>query len=321
MVTFNDHETPAALSPALDVQDVSHWYGANKVLYRVSLQVAPGQVVGVVGPSGCGKSTLLRAILGVQPPAAGRIVANGHTITKPTRDIGIVYQNYALYEFLNARQNVAIGLKLDETSFPMRFFQPHIYWRARRRQLEQAQAFLEKVGLGGAADLFPGQMSGGMRQRVALAQALILKPKLVLLDEPFGALDESMREELQLMLLRLYQENLVAKADGRVPEYTILLVTHELNEALYVSDRVIGMSRYHTEGDQGSTIVYDKPSPVFHPDDPRDYSKLIEQREQLRQAVFDPDYIKDRNRYVTFWNDLARLANPELLHSSDSDRS
>jgi NitT/TauT family transport system ATP-binding protein len=294
---------------ALEVRNVNHWYGKNRVLHNVNLQIAAGQIVAVVGPSGCGKSTLLRAILGTHPPSSGEIIANGHVITEPTRDVGIVYQNYSLYEFLSARDNVSFGLKLDQTSFPQRVFGFPSYLRKRREHQRQAEAFLEKVGLREAALLYPGQMSGGMRQRVALAQALILKPKIVLLDEPFGALDESMREELQVMLLRFYQENLLAKKAGRVPEYTILIVTHELNEAIYVSDRVIGMSRYHTEGHLGSSIVYDRPSPIFHPEDPRDYSLFIDQREELRRAVFDPEYIKDRNKYVTFWNDLATLAN------------
>lgn len=294
---------------ALEIRDVSHWYGKNRVLHNVNLQIAAGQIVAVVGPSGCGKSTLLRAILGTHPPAAGEIVANGNAITEPTRDVGIVFQNYSLYEFLSARDNVSFGLKLDQTSFAERIFGFPSYLRKRRDHQSQAEAFLDKVGLREAAPLYPGQMSGGMRQRVALAQALILKPKIVLLDEPFGALDESMREELQVMLLRFYQENLLAKKAGLVPEYTILIVTHELNEAIYVSDRVIGMSRYHSEGHLGASIVYDRPSPIFHPEDPRDFSKFIEQREELRRAVFDPEYIKDRNKYVTFWNDLATLSN------------
>ena len=294
---------------ALEVLNVSHWYGKNRVLHNVNLQIAAGQIVAVVGPSGCGKSTLLRAILGTHPPKAGKIIANGHKITEPTRDVGIVYQNYSLYEFLTARENISLGLKLDQTSFPQRVFGFPSYLRLRREHQKQSEAFLKKVGLQEAAELYPGQMSGGMRQRVALAQALILKPKIVLLDEPFGALDESMREELQVMLLRFYQENLLAKKAGLVPEYTILMVTHELNEAIYVSDRVIGMSRYHTEGALGSSIVYDRPSPVFQPEDPRDFSKFIDQREELRRAVFDPQYIKDRNKYVTFWNDLAKTAN------------
>ncbi len=247
-------------SIALEIRDVNHWYGTNRVLHNINLQISAGQIVAVVGPSGCGKSTLLRAILGTHPPSSGEIIANGHPITEPTRDVGIVYQNYSLFEFLTARDNVAFGLKLDQTGLFGRLFGWFGYRKIRNAHREQADAFLEKVGLRHAADLYPNQMSGGMRQRVALAQALIMKPKIVLLDEPFGALDESMREELQVMLLRLYQENLDAKKAGRVPEYTILLVTHELNEAIYVSDRVIGMSRYHSEGELGSSVVYDRPS-------------------------------------------------------------
>ena len=293
---------------ALEVRDVNHWYGTSQVLYNVNLQIAAGQIVAIVGPSGCGKSTLLRAILGTHPPSQGEIDADSHAITEPTRNVGIVYQNYSLFEFLSARDNVAFGLKLDQTNLPGRIFGYFAYRQTRQAHRQQAEAFLKKVGLAESSNLYPNQMSGGMRQRVAIAQALIMKPKIVLLDEPFGALDESMREELQIMLLRLYQENLMAKKAGRVPEYTILIVTHELNEALYVSDRVIGMSRFHTEGQHGSTIVYDRPSPIFHPDDPRDFSRFIEQREELRKAVFDPQYIKDRNKYVTFWNDLATMA-------------
>ena len=107
---------------------------------------------------------------------------------------------------------------------------------------------------------------------MAIAQALIMKPKILLLDEPFGALDEATREELQLMLLNLYQENLAGQErKGEPPPHTILIVTHELNEALYVADRVVGLSQYHREGSQGATIVYDKAAPVFHPTDPKEY--------------------------------------------------
>jgi len=302
---------------ALKIRSVSHRYGGYPVLHNINLRIAAGQIVAVVGPSGCGKSTLLRAILGTHPPTSGEIIANGHRITEPTRDVGIVYQNYSLFDFLTARDNVAFGLKLDQTALWQRCFGFGWYWKLRREHRRQADAFLEKVGLSQAADRYPSQMSGGMRQRVALAQALIMKPKIVLLDEPFGALDESMREELQDMLLHIYQENLVAKKEGRIPEFTILMVTHELNEAIYVSDRVIGMSRYHTESQLGACIVYDRPCPVFHPDDPRDYSKFVEQREELRRAVFDPEYIKDRNKYVTFWNDLADMAQTVSLTDDD----
>lgn len=291
---------------ALDIQNVSKWFGDRRILNNINLQIAAGQIVAMVGPSGCGKSTLLKAILGTHPPSEGKILADGVEIRKPTRDVGIVYQNYALYEFLSAEENVAFGLKLTETSFPSRIFALPTYLRKRREHLERAREFLNKVGLGAATGHYPAELSGGMRQRVAIAQAFILKPKVVLLDEPFGALDETTREELQLMLLRFYQENLLAKQAGQTPPYTIVIVTHELNEALYVADRVVGLSRYHDSGSEGAMVVYDRPCPVFNPEDPKDFSRLIEQREELRRAVFDQSYLKHHSKYVSFWDELAR---------------
>lgn len=108
---------------ALEIEGVSHWFGSNKVLNDINLQIADGQIVAVVGPSGCGKSTLLRAILGTHPPKAGKILADGEEIKGPSRAVGIVYQHYTLYEFLTAQQNVAFGLKLDQTNIPFRLFQ------------------------------------------------------------------------------------------------------------------------------------------------------------------------------------------------------
>jgi len=294
---------------ALEVNSLSHVFGSYRVLDNINLQIMPGQIVALVGPSGCGKSTLLKAILGTNPPTSGEILTEGFPVRGPNRNVGIVYQNYSLYDFLNAEQNVSFGLKLDETSFLMRFLSTRNYFSKRNQHLIKSRDFLKQVGLESACGKFPREMSGGMKQRVAVAQAFIMRPKIVLLDEPFGALDEAMREDLQLMLLRFYQENLIAKKEGRRPEYTILMVTHELNEAIYVADRVIGLSRFHTHGDHGAAIVYDRPCPIFRPDNPRDFSKFIEQREELRKAVFDEQYIKDRNKYVTFWKDLSSLAN------------
>lgn len=291
---------------ALEIVNVSHWYGPVRILNQINLQVSTGQIVAMVGPSGCGKTTLLHAILGTHPPAEGEILAGGVKITRPSRNVGIVFQNYSLYEFLTAEENVALGLKLDQTSLPSRLLGIRDYLRKRRQHILEAREFLEKVGLGPAAKRYPSELSGGMRQRVAIAQALILKPKIVLLDEPFGALDETTREELQLMLLRFYQENLKAKQDGQEPQYTIVIVTHELNEALYVADRVVGLSRYHTQGESGATIVYDRPCPIFHPDDPKDFVKFLEQREELRRAVFDQSYVKEHSKYVSFWNELSQ---------------
>jgi NitT/TauT family transport system ATP-binding protein len=291
---------------ALEIDGVSHWFGSNRVLNDINLQIADGQIVAVVGPSGCGKSTLLRAILGTHPAKAGTISTHGKQITAPSRAVGIVYQHYTLYEFLTAQENVAFGLKLDQTTIPFRLFQ-YPRWRELRKQhIQQADEFLRKVALADAINRYPSELSGGMRQRVAIAQAMIMRPEILLLDEPFGALDESTRTELQLMLLKFYQENLEAKREGRDPPYTILIVTHELNEALYVADRVIGLSQYHNDGENGATIVYDRPCPIFHPDDERDFGRFMIQREELRKAVFDEEENKHNQQFVTFWDELQR---------------
>jgi len=299
---------------ALEIKEVSHWFGTNKVLNKINLQIAHGQIVAVVGPSGCGKSTLLRAIFGTHPPKAGQILADNEPITKPCRSVGIVYQHYTLYDFLTAKENVAFGLKLDQTNLPHRLFQFPKWRELQNQHFAQSIEFLNRVGLSHAVDKYPHEMSGGMCQRVAIAQAMIMKPKILLLDEPFGALDESTRTELQLLLLRFYQENLEAKRAGQTAPHTILIVTHELNEALYVSDRVIGLSQYHADGVNGATIVYDRPSPVFHPDDPRDFDIFLSQREELRQVVFDSESKRRHEEFVTFWNehaDLQALATPK----------
>lgn len=293
---------------ALVIENVSHWYGSTRVLNDINLRIEAGQIVAVVGPSGCGKSTLLKAILGTHPTNEGTITADGVPITGPSRHVGMVYQHYSLYDFLTAEQNVALGLKLDETTLPYRWFAWPMWAKQRKLHLQKAREYLKRVNLTEAADRYPSGLSGGMRQRVAIAQAMILKPKILLLDEPFGALDEATREDLQMMLLHFYQENLRAKAQGRVPEHTMLFVTHELNEALYVADRVIGLSRFHHEGDKGATVVYDRPCPIFKPEDPRDFSRLLEQKEELRNAVFDPDYIKHHSEYVSFWDEIAAEA-------------
>jgi len=285
----------------VECDHVSHWFGENKVLHNIELCIEAGQIVGLVGPSGCGKSTLLRAIVGTHPPKKGTIRTFCYNpgqmdhgldtvVTRPGRDRGIVYQKYTLMPFLTARKNVALGLKLDQTSIIGRM--NLISWPSLcRKHLQKADEFLDKVGLSYAKNLYPAEMSGGMQQRVAIAQALIMKPRILLLDEPFGALDEAMREELNKMLLRFYQENLVAKAAGKSLPYTILIVTHELNEALYVGDRVVGLSQHWDWASAGhnscpgATIVYDQPALVFHPDDARKFDGLSQQKEEICQAL------------------------------------
>jgi NitT/TauT family transport system ATP-binding protein len=295
-------------SVVLQCENIHHWFGPKRVLHNINLSIYAGQIVALVGPSGCGKSTLFRAILGTHPPSSGRVVANGQTVTRPSRDIGIVYQNYGLYDFMNALDNVAFGPMLDQTGLAFRFWRFPRWWRLRRTHRKHAADLLGKVRMPGVTHLYPHEMSGGMRQRVAIAQALIMEPKILLLDEPFGALDEATREDLQSMLLHLYQDNLEAKLRQEPPPYTILIVTHELNEALYVADRVVGLSQYHPNGQLGATIVYDQPAPVFHPSDLRDFQRFEVQKEEIRRIVFEPEAVQHHDEYVQFCNDLANMA-------------
>ncbi len=301
----------------MDIKDVSHSFGKgpkrNRVLHNINLKIREGQIVSVVGPSGCGKSVLLRAILGTHPPEQGQIVVYSglqneiaNLRLKPDRNIGIVYQRYSLFPFLTAIENVAFGLMLDQTGILGRLFHPWKWRKMRKGHFAQAAELLEKLKLKEAMHRYPSQLSGGMCQRVAIAQALIMKPRILLLDEPFGALDEATRAELQDLVLRLYIENTSARQKKQKPPYTIMIVTHELNEAIRVGDRVIGLSMYwnwrqEIQSFPGTTIVYDKSAPVFLPEEPVDYSKLQEQKDEIAKAVFDPAYCQDRDEFRKFW--------------------
>lgn len=304
----------------LSCEGIHHWFPNDdgsrfKVLHDVNIKIGRGQIVGLVGPSGCGKSTLLRAITGTHLPREGRtLITSAHEchnprlVTGPGRDRGVVYQKYSLFPFLTAQQNVAFGPLLDQTSIPFRTFRPFAWRKLRKGHMEEAAALLEKLGLGTAIKRYPHELSGGMQQRVAIAQALIMKPKVLLMDEPFGALDEAMREELQRMLLNLYAENIAAKTSGEPPPHTIVIVTHELNEAIYVSDRVIGLSQYWNwaesgcDTNPGATVVYDKPTPVYTPDSVRDHELFQVQKDEIRGAAMDEKSNRCRQEFVEFWS-------------------
>jgi len=301
---------------ALECRQVHHWFGPKPVLHDITLKLRRGQFLSLVGPSGCGKSTLLRAIVGTHPPRQGQILLyhvgagdRAEPVVGPGRDRGIVYQHYSLYPFLTVQENVAVGLMLDRTTIPFRLFRYPRWRHLRQEHLASARAMLERVRLADAAHLYPHALSGGMKQRVAIAQALIMKPEIILLDEPFGALDEATREDLQKWLLGLYAENQQAQRRGEPPPYTVVIVTHELTEAIYVGDRMVGLSQFwdwRQEGHDrypGATVVYDKACPVFEPTAAKDYEMFAAQREEVRQAVFDPRVCQDRHQHVTFWQD------------------
>ncbi len=314
----------------LDIKKVCQWFetrqGRLHVLHDINIQIVQGQFVSLVGPSGCGKSTLLNAILGTVPPKSGTIKAGGVPVLGPNRNVGMVYQHRSLYDFMTTEQNVAFGLMLDQTNLWQRLFMPWHWWPLRKKHLREARALLDKFKLGHAHKHFPDELSGGMKQRVSVAQSLIMKPKILLLDEPFSALDEAMKREFQEMLLGLYQENLEAKRKGEDPPYTVIMITHSIEQAFYVSDRIIGLSKNwfqqlkkgqevvinglpragRISGDLcGATKMWDQCAPVYHPDDPRDFDLFFAAQQELDNVVLKEDApLSDRNAYVSFWHDL-----------------
>jgi len=180
-----------------------------------------GELITIVGPSGCGKSTLLRSIAGLKPhfpPTKGEVLVFDKPVQEPGPDRGLVDQKYSLLPHLNVLENVGFGLKLRGVG------------RSERR--ERAQTWVKKVGLEGSEDKFPSELSGGMQQRVALAATLILGPRILLMDEPFGALDPGIRLRMQELLMQLWQEQ----------QATVFLVTHSVEEAVYLGDRVFMMA-------------------------------------------------------------------------------
>jgi NitT/TauT family transport system ATP-binding protein len=208
------------VNPVLHIEKVGHYYADHTALEDVNLEVAEGELVSIVGPSGCGKSTLLRCIAGLIPPTQGRITLNGQEITDVPDNLAVVFQDYSrsLLPWLTVRDNVALPLRRRGKS------------KAERR--EAALGVLEAVGLAGAGEKYPWQLSGGMQQRVSIARALAYQPALLLMDEPFGSVDAQTREDLEDLVLRV-------RKDGM----TILLVTHDIDESVYVGDRVIVLDR------------------------------------------------------------------------------
>jgi NitT/TauT family transport system ATP-binding protein len=298
-----DSEQPPEHLPAIRLRDVSKSFGKNNVLDGITADIEAGQIVAFVGPSGCGKSTLLNCIVGTLEPTSGSVeiwdsaTARLQPVTGPGRDRGIVYQRYSLFPHLNALHNVAFGLKLDETSPKNRWLNPLGWRKLRKEHLRKAEEMLVKVGLGDSLHKYPGELSGGMCQRVAIAQALVMRPKVLLMDEPFGALDETTRESLQRLMLRFYQENLEAKKHGERPPHTVIIVTHEIEEAIYVGDRIIGLSQ-QGRGDRGAALVYDERQPIYHADHQKDHDAIARQKEVVLKAAFDEQAIEDYHKIL-----------------------
>lgn len=222
----------------VELQDVAiHLPGKEKfeAVRNVSTTIRAGEFVSIIGPSGCGKSTLLNAVAGYLPPSSGTLLVDGETVWGPGPDRGMVFQHNSLLPWRTTLHNVAFGLKMKGV--------------AKRERLARAEEFLQLVGLKGFSDRYPAQLSGGMQQRVEIARVLINKPRVVLMDEPFGALDAQTRERMQQLLLDIW---------GRL-QPTVMFVTHDIDEALILSDRVLVMT--HRPGQIREEIIVDLPRP------------------------------------------------------------
>lgn len=228
LATTQNH--PSESSPnsiaKLEVQNVCKSYatrGKQKltVLQEVNFQIFPREMVCLVGSSGCGKSTLLNIIAGLIPPSSGQVLVDGQPVTgRPGSDRGMVFQGYTLYPWLTVAQNVAFGLQFQKMP--------------KAQQRDRVRYFLDVVGLSRFANSYPKQLSGGMKQRVAIARALANEPALLLMDEPFGALDAQTKEQMQQFLLELWEKTHV----------TVLMITHDVEEAIYLSQRVYVMDTH-----------------------------------------------------------------------------
>jgi NitT/TauT family transport system ATP-binding protein len=211
-----------ARAALIEIREVSRTYAATTgpvhALDAISLDVAEGEFVSVLGPSGCGKSTLLLIVAGLLPPSAGEVRIGGAPVTRPQTDVGIVFQNPVLLDWRTVLRNVL--LQVESRGLDVAAYRP------------KALALLRSVGLEGFEDRHPFELSGGMRQRTAICRALIHDPPLLLMDEPFGALDALTREQMRLDIERLWLER----------RKTVLFITHSISEAVLLSDRVVVMS-------------------------------------------------------------------------------
>nr|WP_318381392.1 ABC transporter ATP-binding protein [uncultured Enterobacter sp.] len=233
----------------IEINNIWQEYGDHVVLERLNLRIAEGEFCSMVGASGCGKSTFLRLLLGQEAPSRGSITLDGKPLrAEPDRSRGVVFQRYSVFPHLNVLDNVAIGLELPNAPLMGRLF------GARKRAArEQAAQMLHKVGLGHALEKYPAQLSGGMQQRLAIAQAFIMQPRVLLLDEPFGALDPGIRKDMHGLLLQLWSET----------RMTVFMVTHDLSEGFNLGTRLLVFDKVridpHEPNAYGARITYDIP--------------------------------------------------------------
>ncbi len=231
---------------SVTVENLVKAFGLTPALHGVSLEIASGELIALVGPSGSGKTTLLRLIAGLDFPNAGRVLLNGEDASATTvrdRNVGFVFQSYALFRHMSVFENIAFGLRV----------RPHANRPDEAAIRERVMTLLELVQLEGLEKRFPGQLSGGQRQRVAFARALAIEPSVLLLDEPFGALDAKVRKGLRRWLRGIHDRT----------GHTTVFVTHDQEEALELADRVVVMNQGRIEQVGTADDIYDNPATPF----------------------------------------------------------
>jgi NitT/TauT family transport system ATP-binding protein len=233
----------------VQLRNVWKEYGEHVVLERLNLRVEAGEFCTIVGASGCGKTAFLRMLLGEDGPTRGAILLDGEPLpAEPGPDRGIVFQRYSVFPHLTVLGNVLLGLELRGAPLT-----GHLFGAARRRALEQAREMLAAVGLEQALDKYPAQLSGGMQQRLALAQSLVMQPRILLLDEPFGALDPGIRSDMHRLVLDLWARH----------GLTVFMITHDLKEGFYLGTRLLVFDKVRHDPQApnayGATITYDLP--------------------------------------------------------------
>lgn len=229
----------------LQIRNVWKTYNDNVILEKLSFSVEKGEFCTLIGPSGCGKSTFLRMLLGQESTSRGKIFLEGEELsTEPDRDRGVVFQKYTLFPHLKALENVMLGLELERSPLLGK-----VFGSSRRKIREEAMEMLESVGLASSAGKYPSELSGGMQQRLSLAQALVKKPKILLLDEPFGALDPGSRSDMQELVRNLWKSH----------NLTIFMVTHDVKEAFELGTRLLVFDKVRIDpqapGAYGATLV------------------------------------------------------------------
>lgn len=237
------------MSALLSLRNVWVEYGDKIVLENIDLDIAAGSFVSIIGPSGAGKSSLLRLVLGQEAPTRGSILLDGEPMPPECGpDRGVVFQRYSVFPHLSVLRNTLFGLECAQAPFTARLF-----GGKRRAAVEEAEKMLAAVGLGDSMHLYAAEMSGGMQQRLAIAQALIKRPRILLLDEPFGALDPGIRADMHALIRRLWSEY----------SLTVIMVTHDIKEAFSLGTRVLTLDKRrhdpHAPHRFGATAVYDLP--------------------------------------------------------------